>query len=233
MACSARTTAATTVPSGSCVRSIKIETAYVETSAWTEHEIQFARRNQLGLLALQMPDRAEPLASIDFDFRIALGAKDFEKPPESISGQQPRAFNQWGRLKADKCREIALRAQSTHDRAVFRRRQSIRTNTEATLRTKGLDPQPIGPDGLMIVNGAVRYALWLTVRPPELADFRATYADVQATPPGTKGVVIGPTSAIEFVRKDRLDWLSGLCNFAFLDVDDVPVAAERMKSGLL
>jgi hypothetical protein len=212
-----------------------LESAQVETSQWTEHEIQFAKRRQLGLLAVQMPDRPEPLASIDVDLRIQLAQVDFLAPPTLVAAPQNPAlpFSQWGRLKDDKLKEVILRAQATHDRAAFRRRRNLRTNAEASLRKAGLIPSPIPDSGLMTVNNSSPYALWLTTRPPELSDFHYTHARVPVTNPKTKGVVIGPTADLETMRRDRLAWLSGLCQFACLDEDDLPEAAELMKKGQL
>ncbi len=119
-----------------------------------------------------------------------------------------------------------------HDRALFRRRRFVRDNVESALRGAGLNPSPVRADGLMIVNTAAQYALWLTTRPPELADFRTTWAKVQP-PPEAKGVIIGPTAALEPGRKDKLDWLKDRCEFACIDQDDVPEAALRMKAGKL
>jgi len=218
-----------------------LESAWVHTSEWTNHEIQFAKRYQLGLLALQMPDRAEPLGSIDVDLRLKkLTQDDFKNPTpgETINpdyatkGTEPPKYAQWGPLVDDKLREVVAHAKTVHDQAIFRRRRFIRNNVEKTLRTAGLNPQPVRGDGLMIVQSTAEYALWMTTRPPELADFHNTWTKVQP-PPGARGVIIGPTASLEPGRKAKLEWLKDRCNFACIDQDDVPEAARRMKAGKL
>jgi TIR domain len=218
-----------------------LESAWVHTSEWTNHEIQFAKRYQLGLLALQMPDRAEPLDSVDVDLRLPkLTPQDFKdpKPGETVNpefatkGKEPPRYALWGPLVDDKLKEVVARAKTVHDQAVFRRRRFIRNNVEKTLRGAGLNPQPVRGDGLMIVNSTANYALWMTTRPPELADFHTTWAKVQP-PAGAKGVIIGPTAALEPGRSAKLEWLKDRCNFACIDQDDVPEAARRMKDGKL
>jgi hypothetical protein len=230
-----------------------IESALAHTSEWTNHEIQFAKRYQLGLLALQLPDREEPLGSIDADLRMKLESRrhlppddpraaklqehflhePLEKPnPEyATKGKQPPNYRQWGPLTDDKLSEVVALAKSVHDQAVFRRRRFLRDNIACTLKNAGLNPDPVRSDGLMIVKAKLDYALWITTRPPELADFRTPHARVR--PPGEKGVVVGPTAALEAGRKDRLEWLRDRSGFACIDTDDVPDAAERMKAGSL
>jgi hypothetical protein len=230
-----------------------IESAWAHSSEWTNHEIQFAKRYQLGLLSLQLPDRDEPLGSIDVDLRMKLesgrhlpaddpGAaklqEHFLRDPVEISnpeyaskGKEPPQYRQWGPLTDEKLREVVAFAKSIHDRAVFRRRRFLRGNIAAALQKAGLNPDPVRSDGLMMVKGKLDYALWITTRPPELADFRTPHARVR--PPGEKGVVVGPTAALESGRRDKLDWLRERCNFACIDTDDVPDAAERMKKGSL
>lgn len=218
-----------------------LESAWVHTSEWTNHEIQFAKRYQLGLLALQMPDREEPLDSVDVDLRLPkLDPQDFRDPKPGVSinpefatkGKQPPQYALWGPLVDDKLKEVVARAKTVHDQAIFRRRRFIRNNVEKTLRGAGLNPQQVRGDGLMIVNATADYALWMTTRPPELADFHTTWAKVQP-PTGAKGVIIGPTASLEPGRKAKLEWLKDRCKFACIDQDDVPEAARRMKEGSL
>ena len=160
-----------------------LESKWAHTSEWTNHEIQFAKRYKLGLLALQMPDRRVPLGSIDPDWRMMLDWRAFEKRPRRVEnpaykseGKRPRKYLSWGTLNGSVLRDVIAKAKSIHDQAVFRRRVHIRQNVTATLQKAGLTPGPVGADGLMRVRGAADYALWLTTRPPELADFRTTHA---------------------------------------------------------
>jgi hypothetical protein len=218
-----------------------LESAQIEQSLWTDHEIQFTKRYQLGLLALTMPDRTEPLKSIDVDQRIELKKEHFRKqtpdtvdnPEYKTKGTLPPTYAQWGLLTDEKLREVVLAVKSVHDQALFRRRRFIRTNVEASLQHVGLLPSAVGTDGLMRVNApGVSYALWLTARPPEMVDFYTTHGRLQP-PAGTRGVVVGPTAALEPGRIDKLVWLKTLCKMACIDQDDMPGAAILMKAGKL
>ncbi len=218
-----------------------LESAWIEQSLWTEHEIQFTKRYQLGLLALTMPDRSEPLKSIDVDQRIVLKREDFKSPaPEAVDnpdylakGTLPPRYARWSALTEAKLNQVVLTVKAVHDQALFRRRRFIRANVEASLRKAGLSPSPAGSDGLMRVKApGADYALWLTTRPPELVDFHATYGRMQP-PPGTRGVVIGPTASLEPGRMDKLNWLKSLCKLECIDQDDVPTAVDLMKLGKL
>jgi hypothetical protein len=217
-----------------------LESAWIHASRWTEHEIIFAGLHELGLLALQMPDRGDPLATIYPDFRMPLTNTDFQQsdpvqvpnPDFACGSNPPKEFNQWGLLQDSALQRVVARAKSVHDQAVFRQRQTIRDNVSAALRQAGLNPNAVGADGLMRVSAKGEYALWLTARPPDLADFRTTHARFQP-PPGTKGIIIGFTSALEPGRKDALAWLAERCDFACIDKDDLFDAAKRMKEGAL
>jgi len=221
-----------------------LESAWVHTSEWTDHEIQFAKRYQLGLLSLQLPDRAEPLGTIDADLRVPL-FDDVHRPneffasaptpvnnPDSATNKLPPHYNQWGPLKKEHLETVVLKAKAAHDQALFRRRRFIQRSVAASLDQAGLGSCAIGPDGLMRVSAKAEYALWLTTRPPQTGDFQTTHARVHP-PPGTKGIVIGPTAALEPDRKATLDWLTKLCDFTCIDQDDLPQAIELMKRGTL
>jgi len=224
-----------------------LESAYIEKSLWTDHEIQFTKRYQLGLLALTMPNRAEPLKSIDADQRIQLRSGHFKEPPASVPNPDydpndentfPQSYAQWGPLAADKLREIVLTVKAVHDQALFRRRRFIRSNVEATLQHHGLIPSSVGTDGLIRVSvtddqkKTVNYALWLTPRPPEMVDFYTTHGRLEP-PAGAKGIVIGPTASLEPGRIEKLIWLKTLCGMACIDQDDMPGATALLKAGKL
>ncbi len=205
-----------------------LESQWAHTSEWTEHEIQFVKRYQLGLLTLQLPDRAAPLPSIDPDLRMKLERVHFAADPTLV---EPQRWNQWGKLTDDKLLEVVTQAKVIHDRSVFRRRRFLRDNITAALGNAGLQPDPVRPDGLTIVKGKLEYGLWITTRPPELADFHTPWGLVK--PPAQKGVVVGPLAAMEAGRRSTLAWLKDRCNFACIDPDDLPVAAQMMKDGKL
>jgi hypothetical protein len=214
---------------------VLLESAEIERSAWTQHEIDFTKRFRLGLLALSLPDRAEPLPSVDPDLRQALTSTDFKSAtPGSTVTSEGKTTAQWGELTDEARDRVVTEIKRIHDRALFRRRRYLRDSMTAALAGIGLAAGTSRDDGFIEVSGSkgTRYLVWLTPRPPELVDFYTTHPRAQA-PPSSKGVIIGPTALLEPSRTERLRWLTGICRFVCLDEDDITDAAEMMKGGVL
>jgi hypothetical protein len=214
---------------------VLLESAAIDQSAWTQHEIDFTKRFRLGLLALSLPDRARPLPSVDADLRERLNNTDFKSAtPISTVGKDGKTVAQWGELTDEARDRVVTEIKRIHDRALFRRRRYLRDSMTAALASLGLTAGTSRDDGFIEVSGSkdTRYLVWLTPRPPELVDFYTTHPRTQAPPP-SKGVIIGPTALLEPSRTDRLKWLTVVCSFVCLDEDDITDAAEMMKAGEL
>jgi len=223
---------------------VLLESACVSSSVWTQHEIDYTKRFRLGLLALRLP-RAKPLPSVDVDLRYKLRRSSFESQPKPVpnplykkddrESKEPKLLLEWGRLTRDAIDDVVARIKWTHDRAIFRRRHYLRDTMAAALRSAGVQPNPVNPDGLLVAH-AVRntnlYSIWLTSRPPEVGDFHLTYPKTRLEPV-SKGVVIGPNALLEPGRQERLEWLRRLCGFECFDEGEMASAAEKIKMGVL
>lgn len=213
---------------------VLLESAGIDQSAWTQHEIDFTKRFRLGLLALSLPDRARPLPSVDPDLRQPLKTTDFKSAPVTTVSREGKAVAQWCELNDEARDRVVTEIKRVHDRALFRRRRYLRDSMTAALASLGMMADTLRDDGFLEVSGGQgsRYIVWLTPRPPELVDFYTTHPRTQA-PPLSKGVIIGPTALLEPSRTDRLKWLTGVCSLVCLDEDDMTDAAEMMKAGVL
>lgn len=213
---------------------VLLESAAIETSKWTQHEIDYTKKFRLGLLALQLPDRKLPLPSIDVDLRQSLTEDDFLSKPTQVQDPQTKAMvNRWGLLKDAPLARVVALVKSVHDAAIFRRRRYLRAMMDAALAAAQLTPDAATPDGLVTVRNAngTCYAIWLTTRPPEVGDFYTTQPRT-LNPPST-GVIVGPTSLLEPAREACLKWLTGICKFVCVDEDDLTEVAARIGRNTL
>lgn len=213
---------------------VLLESAAIEASKWTQHEIDYTKKFRLGLLALQLPDRQRPLPSIDVDLRKKLTKKSFLSEPAQVQDPQTgRLVNRWGPLKEGPLARVVALVKSIHDAAIFRRRRYLRDAMDAALAAAQLTPDAAAPDGLVMVRNAkgTLYAIWLTTRPPELYDFYTTHPRT-LQPPST-GIIIGPASLLEPAREARLKWLTGICKFVCVDEDDITEVAARIGQNTL
>lgn len=219
---------------------VLLESSWVQSSKWTQHEIDYTKRFRLGLLALRLPF-AGRLPTIDVDFRLDLKWRDFEKLPTreknplfGLAGE-PEEICRWGRLKPTTLDPVVARVKWTHDRAIFRRRHYLRDTMIRSLRAAGVLNPSLELNGLLVakaVDNSNRYSIWMTTRPPELGDFHTTYPKTLVAPAST-GVIIGPTALLESKRIERLEWLRDLCNFQCLDEAEINNAAQKIKEGNL
>jgi hypothetical protein len=213
---------------------VLLESAAIEASKWTQHEIDYTKKFRLGLLALQLPDRQRPLPSIDVDLRKQLTKEDFLSEPTQVQDPQTKGLiSRWGPLNDDPLARIVALVKSVHDAAIFRRRRYLRAMMDAALAAAQLTPDAATPDGLVTVRNAngTCYAIWLTTRPPELGDFYTTQPRT-LHPPST-GVIVGPTSLLEPAREACLKWLTGICKFVCVDEDDLTEVAVRIGRNAL
>lgn len=172
-----------------------LESANTGTSKWTQHEINFAKRYRLGLMAVTMPEvaPANQDPSIHSSFRKRLQAGD---------------------IKDEKLTKPALDATTTlvkklHSEALLRRRESMRANLVSELRANGwqCDEGAAGP----VAVGSFKF--FLATRPPDVADFHGAHAGRGSS----EAYVVGPRAELEQGRKERIDWLEFVSGCACWD----------------
>ena len=101
-----------------------LETSGILESEWTRYEIEVARANYLGLIALQPPD-GESVPSIDDSRRIRIAAHD-------LTGVGPTA-----EFTAERLQALLTDIIAEHDRAVRRRLDILRRSVMGALSGDG------------------------------------------------------------------------------------------------
>jgi hypothetical protein len=211
---------------------VLLESRHLKDSKWTQHEIDFAKRRQLGLLALQMPDVQDPLISINPDAREKLEPSDFARPPL----EDDRAkVKQWQTLNDKVLDRVVARIKKAHADALFRRRHHLRKDLVAVLGADArvqISYTAVGP--LNVVRGADNHVLWPTTRPPEVGDFRPIYGALRVhkdRSPGSCAIIVGPLAALEPNRQEQLKWLRDVSQCRAFDEGNLPELARQLGSG--
>lgn len=211
-----------------------LESALLGDSKWTQHEIDFAKRNRLGLLALSMPDvtLAHWLPSISDVARRPLTREDFTGPPEDCHVNGGGTVKQWPRLTNDALDDAVAVVKEAHAEALFRRRHRLRLDLVTVLSQEpGVRAaySAVGP--LKVAFGGDDHLLWPVTRPPAVADFRSLH-DAILKDNGRSGrsraIIIGPRAALEPDRNAELQWLSNVSTCLCYDEGDLPGFARRL-----
>jgi hypothetical protein len=201
-----------------------LESEFVAESEWTQVEVAFAKKHDLGLISILLPS-GKRLPEVDPAARI-----EFTDPSDWVGGGPE--------LQADALNKVVLRVKEEHGKAMVRRRERIRDSMRGALDIRQV-PYQLGPDGLLDCEAhGKRYALWLTPRPPDLPDFHFAHCRVELPhiPSGSvsrKGVVVGPTAAMETLRFARTSWLADRCQFLCFDEAQITRVADEIARGTL
>jgi hypothetical protein len=237
-----------------------LESEKFYTSEWTRHEAIYTKQYRLGLFALQMPhglplpdQRAGQVTyapvpripEVGEESRRVLREFDFEAGHflrEVVDGKGEK-FLMWGPLTKGALADVVGEIRKRHDIALLRRRQYIRDAVHQELLKAGAKVHGMRADGLLAVGGEPdssnhddscspkEYAVWLTTRPPEVPDFYVTYTGCK--PAKRKGVIVGPLALLEEEIGDRLQWLSGVCEFVCADEGQIVSIAAKIAKGCL
>jgi hypothetical protein len=214
-----------------------LESSFIKVSKWTQHEIDFAKRNRLGLMALTMPGVADTdrITAISFDARVDLGAKDFTGAPKPVPDPDRGGAmsDQWPELDKPVLLRAVAAVKDAHAAALFRRRHRLRADLVAELNKQNVQAQYAAAGPLRVKTAAAEHLLWLATRPPDTPDFRSLYtAHFAATPPeGSKAIIVGPQAALEPDRKELLSWLCKVTQCLSFDEGDLPGFARRVANG--
>ncbi|MBZ5581050.1 MAG: toll/interleukin-1 receptor domain-containing protein [Acidobacteriia bacterium] len=212
-----------------------LESKHIRVSKWTQHEIDFAKRNRLGLLAVTMPGIPEEdrLASISFDGRLVLGEEEFKGEPVPVADPDRGGAmsDQWPELR-DAARVVA-QLKETHAAALFRRRHRLRADLVAELRDQKADVDYADAGPLTVRTSTGDHLLWLATRPADTADFRYLHTAHTARTPaeGSRAVIVAPQAALEPDRQELLRWLSKVSACLAFDEGDLPGVARRIAKG--
>lgn len=195
-----------------------LESPNILQSTWVQHEIRFAKRHRLGLIALQAP-KGSAIPGIYPERREVLTIGDFDP----ITGNQLSSFaldRVLGRIKKE------------HGIAFIRRREFLKKSMRIALQLEGISNIQQNNDGLLRVqstksSSTVDYGIWLTPRTLDLPDFQLT--DTSLRPP-EKGIVIGPAIK-ESMRQERIRWLSGKSMVSFFEEGQMRRVAQEIAWG--
>ena len=217
---------------------VLLESKSLRVSKWTQHEIDFAKRHRLGMLALQMPDVKDDaaLASIAPDARERLTAADFVGPPRSVADPSGSgSVDEWPELTTEAIRRVVARVKTSHAQALFRRRHRLRGDVIAALNAENGVKATGGAVGAMrVICGSQEHIIWLTTRPPEVDDFRSLHGAhlARTSPtPGSRAIIVGPQSAVEPDGQSRLRWLREVSQCLLFDEGKLQDFARRLAKG--
>ncbi|WP_413988039.1 toll/interleukin-1 receptor domain-containing protein [Labrys okinawensis] len=214
-----------------------LESKSLKDSHWTQHEIDFAKRNRLGLVAARMPDvtPGDALTSVSADARLVLDRKDFTGAPvphkviDALRGEV--TVDEWPKLEDDALQRLVAKVKEVHAAALFRRRYRLRTDVVAALNKGGLATQYSAVGPIRIAQGSAKHTVWLTTRPPEVDDFRSlqgAHAALGASKPSWVAAIIGPRAALEPDRQTRLGWLERMSGCLSFDEGSLSTFIDRL-----
>lgn len=217
---------------------VLLESKSLKTSKWTQHEIDFAKRNRLGMLALRLPDvqDAALIPSIAYDARENMVPTDFVGPTKAVPASNgAETFDQWPELKSEALDRVVAKIKTVHAVALFRRRHRLRGDVVAALRDEtGINVTYCAVGPMTVIRGADQHLLWLTTRPPEVDDFRSIQLAHLARPGRTSNwhaIIVGPQAALEPDRQQKLQWLSDVSQCLSFDEGNLPDFARRLATG--
>ena len=210
---------------------VLLESAGLKTSKWTQHEIDFAKRRRLGLIALRMPDVEDLLTSVDA--RESLECKDFEKQPVEVevNGEKVR---QWQELSGEKLDDVIAKIKQAHADALYRRRYRLRKDIVSAFSDQGMIVVYQSVGAMKVVRGSDHHVLWPTTRPPQVDDFRSVHGAFHAGAPPTIAscaIIVGPLVALEPDRQEELEWLHKVSQCRTFDEGNLAQLACQVASG--
>jgi hypothetical protein len=208
-----------------------LESKGLKASKWTQHEIDFAKRNRLGLLSVRMPDVDEKGLLASVAQRLSPPASEFDGGVTKVDDPKNPGVkvDQWPVLKAGTLKTIVSAVKQAHADALFTRRHRLRADLVTELCRVGLQTryEALGP---LRIDG--KHLLWPTTRPPQVEDFREVHMAHAASGAGEKAraLIIGPQAAQEPDRMARLQWLSDVTKCLSFDEGNLPDFAQQVKA---
>ena len=180
-----------------------LESPDLRHSPWVRHEILYAHRRRIEILALTLPWTAstELVPTIDPAFRLRLDGSDLLAD---------------GTLSQDSLASVLDRIELGHARALRRRREQILGSVTEKLQADGCSCRPVD-DWCIVARGpSGRSGLfWVTPRRPEPRDFHSLsrHHNRVKTDSGfdcLRSSVVHEAGQLAPDHQDVLDWLSGL-----------------------
>lgn len=178
-----------------------LESKRVRRSKWVLHEVNFARKHGLGILALTLPG-GRKVPGVSAADRMFIEASDLRKGPVT-------------ELKRHALKTLLENIESTHVRSASVRATYHRDNVSRTLAMHGWLTQGFDARGNIVAGRTVPdRAFRVSSLPAEMSDFRAIdrYRPICA---GT--TVIAPGRSMSWRTREPMDWLADRVGTELLD----------------
>jgi hypothetical protein len=193
-----------------------LESPKVLASEWVKWEIAFAKRFNMGLLALHSPGSPEH-PDVDSPRRRELDDYDSHNP----------------KLITDTLsRKVVLWVRDIHNGALHERRNKLKQSFICEAKNKGVAVDSSAPQGYIKLQSAKEYRAWVTSRPPQFDDFHYTHAECVANS-GATGLVMSPMPHEAALRQQKIEWLSRHSGIRFSDEGHLIQTVAKMVAGTL
>ncbi|HEX2204870.1 MAG TPA: toll/interleukin-1 receptor domain-containing protein [Longimicrobium sp.] len=196
-----------------------LETKGILDSRWVVDELNFAKKYELGRLALH-PDGGTMVPLLDDEFREAVPEADFD--------------GEGKRLTAAALKRVVRRIVREHTRAHARRTYALRADLREALARFGVADVRVDANGHLHARSAAspeqRYVVAVTPRLAELDDFRRAHGTCEPEPCPT-GVIVAPTLPGEPARLQRTEWLAKRSGIKVRDAGQIVALAEEIARG--
>ena len=187
-----------------------LESRRTRQSSWVRHEIDFARKHHLGLIAVQLPGGG-PTPGVGFDRRLSISKADLTRTRITIRRATLNRLLAW--------------TERAHAEAERVRMAYLRDNISDALVNNGFTRQGFDRNGIVVARKMQEYAFRVTNLPPELGDFHRA----ERYRSGRKVFVIAPAKYMDWRSRQPIDWLSSESDIALEDQGDVLSLVGRLS----
>jgi hypothetical protein len=198
---------------------VVIETRTIDQSRWVGHEVVYAVKHRLGLLAVHVADGATR-PEVDNRRRMHLPASALDTDGELTSSWLDR---------------VCKRVRIVHSTSILRRRYLMRQAMQNALLAEGIFNQQMTVDGLVEAqapssSSGVPNRIWLTPRPADVMDFQILHGktDPRAS---RRPAVVAPGARLPGLRQAAVRWLSTVSNIHFFDESEMTQIARKISGG--
>ena len=206
-----------------------LESASILTRQWVEVELAFAKKHELGRLAVHLPGGARA-PWIDDEYRVSI--QEGQVAPPLPDGEP---ISNTHRLTGDAINHVLQRLVEEHSRSLLRRKFAMLDDLRVALSLRGVVDQRVDRRGHLHVsvpaNGVRReYVVWSTPRPPEVDDFRTAHGICGS---GTKpvGAVVTPSIYRERRKRESHNWLAERSLVQLRDIGRLGEIADLIAAG--
>lgn len=188
-----------------------IESPNSSASKWVAHEIDFARRHRLGLIAINIDG--------------ARKTKGISKGNRQIIEAAHRTAKKT--LRQEKLKDVVHRIMVAHAFAEDVRLNYLTGTLSSALASAGLTRQSFSQSQVIVAkNGAGReFAIRISNLPPELTDFHILdrYKGVST------GYILAPTIHMDARRQAPVIWLGTQTNVQLKDESEIAIFPRRLR----